>query len=202
MRMKRLGSRGALQAVFYVGATLDITITDPDNPAGFRTLTLETPAAGQIILISDPTDPFFYSFASQPIVGEFGSGKSRNGLVPFAPRLDFAGLDSFDGHDLEKGALGLGVKFFDFFKIGGTRVTKLPQPGDIDWDDPFDSAIEYRAGINGFFDFSFSILSVGLFDFELAEGSATLDVGLDRQQMASAVVACDDMLPLTPRAIS
>jgi hypothetical protein len=179
--------------VFYIGASLDITIEDPDAPGGFETVTLETPAAGQIILISDPTDPFLYRFGATPLVGEFGNGTSRNGLIPFVPQLDFSGLDSFNGHEIEKGAMGLGVKIFDFFEIGGTRVTKRPQLGDIDWDDPLSSAIEYKAGINGLFDFSFSILSVGLFSFELAQGSATLDVGLDRQQMALAFRIAPDV---------
>jgi len=170
--------------VFFVSVAVDITIGDRNNPGVFESVTLETPLAGQIVLITDPTDPFLYRFASQPLLGEYGRGESDNGLIPFEPQLDFEQLDQFNGHVIEKASFGIGVKVFDFFEISGERVTKNPQFGDITWDDPFESPIEYRAGINGTVDFAFSILSVGLFSFELAQASATFDVGFDRQSMA------------------
>ena len=173
---------------FRVSAGLDITIGDPDDPGVFQSVTLETPAAGEIIMITDPTDHFFYHFGGTPLVGEYGEGRSRQGLIPFVPELDYPGLDTFSGHKIQKGSMGIGFKVFDFFEVGGTRVIKQPQYfSDINWTDPFNSPIEYKAGINGDFNFSFSVLSVGLFSFDLARGSGTLDVGFDRQQAALAI---------------
>jgi len=179
--------------VFLLDAGIDIAVGSPvDNPV-IENITLDTPASGKIVMISDPTDTFFYRFGAQPLVGEYGEGKSKNGLIPFEPALDFPALDAFSGHKIEKGAMGIGFKVFDFFEVRGTRVTKNPQFSDIDWLDPLNSAIEYRAGINGEFNFAFSVVSVGLFDFELADGSATLDVGFDRQQAAIAIQVAPDV---------
>ena len=178
--------------VFYVGNTFNMTIGDPDDPSISESVTLEPPASGEIVVISDPTDPFLYYFASIPTLGELGFGNSYNGLIPFKPSLDYPGLDSFAGHTLEKASFDIGIRAFDFFNISGLRVIKEPQFGDIDWQDPLNSSIEFRAGINGDLDFSFSVLGVGLFSFDLVEASTTFDVGLDRQQAAIALQLAPD----------
>ena len=191
--------------VFFASVAIDITIENRAAPGVFESITLETPAAGQVLLITDPTDPFLYRFGSQPLIGTLGRGESVNGLIPFVPALDHPELDTFSGHEIDKGAMGLGVKVFDFFELAGTRVVKNPGFTEIDWDDPFQSPIEYRAGLNGDASFAFSVLSVGLFSFDLANASATLDVGFDRQSMAmQARIAPDvswvpDWFPFVPQ---
>jgi Putative Ig domain len=179
--------------VFFLSASVDLTIEDRDNPGAFESVTLELPAAGELIVILDPTDPFLYRFGSQPLVGAYGFGESENGLVPFVPDLDHPELDSFSGHQIDKGAMDVGVKIFDFFTISGMRVIKNPQFRDIDWNAPLNSTIEYRAGMNGNADFAFSILGVGLFSFDGAAVSATIDVGLDRQSMAMQALIAPDV---------
>jgi len=179
--------------VFFVSTSLDLVIGDRSDPGAVESVTLETPVGGEILIITDPTDPFLYRYGSQALIGTAGRGESTNGLIPFVPQLSHPELDSFSGHELVKGSMGLGVKVFDFFEISGTRVVKNPQFGDIDWEDPFESEIEFRAGLNGDAQFSFSILSVGLFSFDLARTSATLDVGLDRQSMAMQTRVAPDV---------
>ena len=178
--------------VFFLSVSVDITFGDPGSGA-LEHLTLETPAAGQILIIADPTDPFFYRFGAQPLLGEYGRGESVHGLIPYVPLLPHPELDSFSGHEIEKGAFGIGVKIFDFFELAGTRVTRNPQLADINWEDPFESAVEFKAGLNGLANFDFAVLGVGLFSFELAEASATLDVGFDRQSMAMQTRVAPDV---------
>ena len=170
--------------VFYIGTSLDIVITDRNNPSGAETVTLTTPASGEILLIIDPTDTFRYDYASTPLLGARGIGESDNGLIPFVPALSFAELDSFSGHQIEKATIGVGTKYVDFFEVTGTAVTKNPQFSDINWDDVFESDVEFRAGLNGDLDFALSVVGFGLFSFDLAESSTTLDIGFDRQQIA------------------
>ena len=190
--------------VFFASVALDITIENRATPGVFESITLETPAAGQVILITDPTDPFLYRFGSQPLIGTLGRGESTNGLIPFVPTLEHPELDTFSGHELDKGAMGLGIKIFDFFELEGTRVVKNPSFTEIDWEEPFQSSVEYRAGLNGDASFAFGVLGVGLFSFDLADASATLDVGFDRQSMAmQARIAPDiswvpDWFPFVP----
>jgi len=168
--------------VYYLGIGAEAVIGNRDNSSDSETISLSLPG-GEIVLISDPLDEFFYYYASTPL-GTKGYGESDNGLIPFEPAEDFSSLDSFDGHRLDRAAMSIGIKIFDLFEIEGTRITKEPQFSDIDWNDPLNSPIEFKAGANGTAKFALSVFGVGLFDFELAQASATFDVGFDRQQMA------------------
>jgi len=180
--------------VYHFAQSLDITVGDQRDGSGTPgSLTLSTPLGGEILLITDPSDVFYYYFASLPVIGNAGTGASQNGFIPFIPSLDYAELGSFDGHIIEKLGFSLGVKIFDFFKVSGTRIVHLPIPGKIDYDDLFATPIAFKMGINGVADFDFSILGFGLFSFNLAQTSATLEVSLDKQQMAMQTVIAPDI---------
>ena len=178
--------------VYYFSQSLDITVGDQRDGSTPGSLTLSTPLGGSILLITDPNDVFYYYHADLPVIGNAGIGQSMNGFIPFTPDLDYAELGSFDGHIIEKLGFGLGVKIFDFFSVSGTRVTHLPIPGVIDYDDLFASPVEFNMGINGVADFDFSILGFGLFSFNLAQTSATLEVAVDNQQMAMQTIIAPD----------
>ena len=177
--------------VYYYGQDLDITLKDRDGSGSENAFTISTPLGAEILLITDPSDIFYYYYGEIPFIGAAGKGESDNGLIPFEPSLDYEQLDSFDGHIIEKASMGLGVKIFDFFNITGTRVIRQPNYVEILLDDPLfeDPAnslnkVEYKMGINGDADFAFAILGFGLFEFDLTEVSTTFDVGFDRQHMA------------------
>lgn len=172
--------------VYYIGTSFDITVGNRDNPNITSVVTIEPPLSTQTIMISDPTDSFLYQFAGTP-AGDYGSGESDNGLIPFVPDLLYAPLDTFNGYTIQKGAIGLGIKAVDLFEVSGTMVIKDPQFADIDLDDVFNSPVEFRAGLNGALDFALSIAGFGLFSFDIAETSATLDVGFDRQALAMSL---------------
>lgn len=186
--------------VYYYGQDLDMTLKDRDGSGGESSLTLSTPLGGEILFVTDPTDVFYYYYGNIPFVGAAGQGESDNGLIPFEPALEYAQLDRFDGHSIEKASMGLGVKIFDFFEITGTRVIRQPDFAQIYLDDPFfeDVAnsldkVEYKMGINGDADFAFAIAGFGLFDFDLTDASLTLDVGFDRQHMAMRTQTPEDV---------
>jgi len=183
--------------VYYIGVSFDVTIGDRQDPDNKTFVTIETPLNGETIMIADPTDSFLYKFNGTP-AGDYGQGESDHGLIPFYPQLNFAELDAFNGYTIEKGAMGIGIKLVDVFEISGTRVTKQAQFADIDWNNAFNSEIEYKAGMNGNLDFAFSIAGFGLLTFELAEASATLDVGFDRQHLAMSLSIAPErpMMPL------
>ncbi|MEO1553590.1 MAG: hypothetical protein AAFR82_06605 [Pseudomonadota bacterium] len=177
-----LGERDYL--IFYLGGDANLKIENRNTPGTFEEVTLSSPLDSKAFIIVDPRDPMSYRFGSTALVASYGWGESTDGLLPFSPRLDFSELDSFDGHRLDNGAMGIGFKVFDFFEIEGTRVIKDPQFTDINWDDPFASEIEAKAGINGGLDFSFGVLGIGVFAFDLVDTSGTIDLGFDRQQAA------------------
>jgi len=176
-----------LYFVFYVGGNVSLTITNPADPSQVVVEDLEAPVGGQIVIISDLTDPFLYRYGAHPSKGAFGSGQSFNALIPFAPDLDYPGLDSFNGNTIEKGTMAMKLKGVEIGNFEGMRVTRDASFFDIDWNAPFDSPIEYRTGANGVADVSLSVPIVGDFNFAQAEFGATLDVGFDRQQAAFAM---------------
>ncbi len=166
--------------VYYIGTKTDITVGSENTTQ----IKLEPPLSGEIVFISDPTDPFYYYYANIPLVGELGRGESENGFIPFKPTENLSNLDAFDGHTLDKGSISLGIKAVDLLSFEGTRVIKQPVLGEINWDDVMDSNLTFKAGLNGKAKFALSVLSVGLFEFDLASASATLDMGLKRQNFA------------------
>ncbi len=177
--------------VYYLAVAVEAELGDRNGGAG-STISLSLPASGEILLISDPMDTFYYYYAST-FAGSKGYGESDKGLIPFKPIENFASLDSFNGHRLEKDAMSIGIKIFDLFEIVGTRVTKQSQFSDIDWLEPLNSAIEFKAGANGVGKLALSVFGVGFFEFNLAQVSATFDVGLDRQQMAMQMTVEPDV---------
>ncbi len=172
--------------VFFLGADLGVTFNDPNNPNQVP-ITLGIGEA-QNLIIMDPTDPFAYVFGYLNGLG-YGNGQSAHGLIPYVPNFAdgpdaFAELDSFFGHKVEKGIFPVGIRIFDLLSFSGMRVIRDPQFSDIDWTEPLNSAVHYQAGYSGQADLEFGILGIGLFSYQLAEMSATFDVGLQRQHFA------------------
>ena len=182
--------------VYYLRAGIDLIITDPEDNST-ELLELETPARGEILLIVDPTDPMFYYYASTPLGGERGSGTSLHGLIPFEPALPFEQLDSFNGHIIDSGSWGLSIKNIDVFEVSGERIFRLPSLLDLDLDDPFNSPIEYRMGMNGQASLGIGVFGFGILDVSESQMSGTLDVGLDRQSIAMQTIIepVDNWLP-------
>ena len=173
--------------VFFIGASLNITVQNKNNSSQVP-VTLGLGDA-QSLIIMDPTDPFSYVFGYQNGLG-FGTGYSQHGLIPYVPKFADSGsdafpqLDSFYGNEVDKGVFPIGIKVFDLFSLTATRVIHNPNLSDIDWTNPMDSSLHYQAGYNGSADFNFGVLGIGLFSYHLADMSATIDVGLQRQHLA------------------
>ncbi|GAB1268064.1 hypothetical protein NBRC116493_13170 [Aurantivibrio infirmus] len=178
--------------VYFIGVSTEIVVGDRDDPNFGKSITLDLPLGGEILMIVDPLDVFTYYYANTP-AGEIGHGESDNGFIPFIPKENFVGLDEFDGHIIDRAGFGIGFKVFDFFNISGTRIIHQPEFGEIDWDDPLNSPIEYKAGFNGDASFAFAVLGVGLFDFSLATTSASFDAGFDRQHVAMQTTIAPDV---------
>ncbi|MEM6513977.1 MAG: putative Ig domain-containing protein [Pseudomonadota bacterium] len=183
--------------VHYIGVEFDMEVRNPLDPTSSERLTISTPYGGQSLLIADPTDTFLFRYGSTPLIGAYGSGRSMNGLIPFSPELPYAELDSFNGNLIDKGTMGIGFKYVDLLEVSGTLVRKEQQYTDINWDDILESEIEYKGGFNGDLDFAMSVVGFGLFSFDLAEASGTLDFGFDRQQLALSLLIdpSDELFP-------
>ena len=171
--------------VFFVGEELGVSIHQGSEARPPITLGI---GEAQNLIIHDPNDPFTYIFGYLNGMG-FGIGQSETGMIPYQPYFDdtddaFEPLDNFYGHTVEKATFPLGIRVFDILQITGTRVVHNPQFEEIDWDDPLNSTIQYQTGFNGNAELTFAVLGIGLFSYQLADMSATLDVGTERQHFA------------------
>ncbi|MEM1261992.1 MAG: Ig domain-containing protein [Pseudomonadota bacterium] len=159
--------------VFFLGAGVELTVTNPVDPTIVNVENLEVPVVeGEIHIISDPTDTMLYRYGELNGTGG-GRGESFNRLIRFEPVQAFPGLDPFSGDSVERGQITFGLKGgVELVQIEGYRVMREPSFQDINWDDVLNSEIEHRTGTNGIADFGVSVLNVGLFDFADASLSA------------------------------
>lgn len=169
--------------VYFLAQEPEIEVGDRKNPTKLTRFTLSLPLNRKLVVINDPCDVMNYRYNGSPL-GDVGYGESDRGFLPFIPNQDWAQLDRFDGHRLQQGKFGLGIKAFDVLSIDGTLITRNPAFDDIDWSDPLNSKLQFKAGINGAADFAFAVFGVGFFDFHAAAAALTLDVGTERQHLA------------------
>ncbi len=207
--------------VYFIDAAVDLTFTDKNGTefpfayglAGFRTL-----------IISDPTDPFFYMFGDAA-VGSFGYGNSFNSNIPYQPLFDpsepvaFSPLEPFFGSETLKGIIPVSAfRVFDVFEITGTAVCNPPQLlpcGQPSASSLVSSAIDVAVngldptqqmtmGMNGTAALKFTVLGVDLFEYHLLDMAAMLDLGNTREHLALQAVidtaesSSPDWLPIKP----
>jgi hypothetical protein len=163
-------------------------------------------ASTTTLIITDPTDPFFYYFGQ--IAGlAAGYGKSFNGNIPYQPLFKpngptaFAPLESFYGTDILKGTFPISAfKVFDLLELNGTAVCSPPQLLDCDKPTPtgmvvslaqallLDGGIkptqQFKVGINGSAAVTFRVLGIDLFKYHLLDMASMIDIGTDREHIA------------------
>ncbi len=163
-------------------------------------------AGTRTLIISDPTDPFFYYFGSVAGV-DIGFGYSFNQNIPYQPIFDnnsstpFAPLEPFLGQAVLKGAFPISAfKVFDVFEMTGTAVCspaqlvscEKPTPVGIVsnlaqaliLDGGVDPSQQIKLGINGGAGIKFAILGIDLFEYHLLDIASMIDIGTDREHLA------------------
>ena len=190
--------------IYYVGSEFKLIHTGIDGVEG-TTVTLKPPLGGSILLISDPTDAFFYTQAASDALFGYGAGDSYQGLIPYVPDLPYSELDMFDGHDIEKvDGFGIGVKAFDAMSVSGTKVIRSVQKLNVNLDGALEPQLEYKAGFNGSTKVDLSVFGVGFFEFDVGSFSATIGVTDQEQKMAMQTLIEPDVswapswLPIVP----
>ena len=188
--------------VYFLDAGVDMT---------FHGLTGDIPislglASTKTLIITDPTDPFFYYFGQ--IAGlAAGYGKSSNGNIPYQPLFEpngptaFASLEPFYGTDILKGTFPISAfKVFDVLELTGTAVCSPPQLLDCDKPTPsgvvislaqallldggIDPTQQFKVGINGSAAVTFRVLGIDLFKYHLLDMATMIDIGTVREHLA------------------
>ncbi len=190
--------------VFLLSRTVELSSTRKTAAGGDQTFTIGTPATGKIIMILDPADDMLYTYGETAAAGGKGEAESDSGLLPFVPIIRNDRLDRFDGFSYETIKGSVGIKALDLLNLEGSWVKRDPSFSDIDFHDPFNSPVQYRAGYNGAAAFTISVAGFEFFSFDVGTASATFAVSKQRQAMTLATeVAPDvswvpDWIPIVP----
>ncbi|HET9864524.1 MAG TPA: Ig domain-containing protein, partial [Steroidobacteraceae bacterium] len=124
--------------VYFLSSDSSFTFTGPSDKVTPISLNL---GSAQSLLITDPSDPFFYLFGYVNGTG-FGMGNSEHGLIPWRTVFEddgpdaFPALQPFSGTDVYKGTMPLGFKVVDLLQLTGTGVCSPPPPFkscELDW---------------------------------------------------------------------
>ena len=192
--------------VFLVRQDMDINVANPVDPSSSQQWRIGTPASGKIILIVDPADEMVYRYGESAALGAYGRAESEQRLLPYKPWNTHTGFNSFDGNKYETISGNVGVKAVDVLKLSGSQVIYEPRFSDINWDNPLESNVAYKAGFNGAVDLSFGVAGFELFSFDIGRASALFNVNPDRGVMKLAATLAPDVswqpdwFPIIPQA--
>lgn len=188
--------------VYFLDAGVDMTFhgLGGDIPISMGLASTTT------LIITDPTDPFFYYFGQ--IAGlAAGYGKSFNGNIPYQPLFEpngptaFAPLEPFYGTDVLKGTFPISAfKVFDVLELNGEAVCSPPQLLDCDKPTPggmvvslgqallldggIDPTQQFKVGVNGSAAVTFRVLGIDLFKYHLLDMASMIDIGTVREHIA------------------
>jgi hypothetical protein len=120
-------------------------------------------------MVVDYTDPMYYVYGEQDLLGAMGWGWSLNGRLPFVPERSVEGLGAFDGKNIRTGTFPI----FKVFSVSGTTVDDKSTEVHLVTEDPFSSDLRasYQQGWNGQFELDLSIKDVLGLTIPVQDGS-------------------------------
>ena len=156
--------------IFYFAVAVEMRIRDDDS-ATEAALTISAPVGGQVLMVTDYTDPMYFVYGEQDLVGAAGNGTSWRGRLPYVPIRPAQDIYSFDGKSIRVGKFE--VK--QIFEIEGT-IIEGTHAGIHLMFDPIDADLDagYGYGINGAMNLSLPVKDVVEFGLPIAEGSAAI----------------------------
>ena len=209
--------------VYFLDTSVDLTFKGADGVEEPISLGL---AGTRTLIITDPTDPFFYYFGQVAGVA-LGFGTSENSNIPYRPLFDpdgptaFEPLQPFYGEAILKGSFPISAfKVFDVLELSGVAVCAPPQLLSCGKPSPsalvastakallidggIDPSQQLKLGINGSASIKFAILGIDLFEYKLLDMAAMIDIGTTNEHLAIQGVidpgesVSPSWLPITP----
>ena len=156
--------------IFYFAVVVEMRIRDDDS-ATEAPLTISAPVGGQVLMVTEYTDPMWFVYGEQDLAGAVGNGTSWRGRLPYVPSRPAKDIYSFDGKSIRVGKFE--VK--EIFEIEGT-IIEGTHAGIHLMFDPIDADLDagYGYGINGAMNLSLPVKDVVEFGLPIAEGSAAI----------------------------
>ncbi len=78
--------------VFEIGVALQMNVaTGETGEDAVKPISVKVPVGGRILMVIDYTDPMYYVYGEQDLIGAAGVGWSLHGRIPFEPTHQVAG---------------------------------------------------------------------------------------------------------------
>lgn len=135
-------------------------------------ISVQAPVGGRALMVVDYTDPMYYVWGEQDLLGSVGTGWSLNQRIPFRPTH---GVDAvpdwgaFDGGSIRKGSFPV----FKVLKVSGVTVDNNYTELHMSTEDPLSSDLRagYRQGHDGSMEFDLGIKNMVGISLPLASAS-------------------------------
>jgi len=138
--------------VFDFEARLQMSIaTGETGEEATKPVSVKAPVGGRALMIVDYTDPMYFVYGQQDLLGEVGTGWSLNQRIPFKPTHavpEVEGGGSFDGGTIRVGTFPI----FKIISVSGTQVDNNYTELHLSTEDPLGSSnlrAGYRQGHDG-----------------------------------------------------
>ncbi|MDT8341051.1 MAG: hypothetical protein RQ751_06020 [Longimicrobiales bacterium] len=122
-----------------------------------KPVSVKAPIGGRALMVVDYTDPMYYVYGEQDLLGSIGTGWSLKQRIPFRPDHPVAVQDfgAFDGGSIRNGS----VTIFKVFSVSGVVVDNEYTEVHMNTADPLASDLRagYRQGFNGALEFDLGI---------------------------------------------
>jgi len=156
--------------IFHFGVALEMRIaTGETGQEATKPLVVKAPLGGQVLMIVDYTDPMYYTFGAQDLIGAAGIGWSLNGRIPFEPWHPVRGLGTFDGKNTRTGSFPI----LKALSVSGQMVDNAYNEVHLSAEDPLSSDLRngYQAGYNGAMGLDLFLKDIAGIEIPIAEGS-------------------------------
>lgn len=153
---------------FAVALKMNIATGETGEDA-VKPISVKAPVGGRVLMVVDYTDPMYFVYGEQDLLGAMGMGWSLNSRIPFVPQRQIADLGAFDGANIRTGTFPI----YKIFSISGTTVDNEYTEVHLSEENPFDSDLRrgFQQGWNGDFDLDLSIKDVFGLVIPVADGS-------------------------------
>jgi hypothetical protein len=134
--------------VYDIGVSLQMNVATGDTGEDAdKPIVVKAPLGGRILMVVDYTDPMYYTFGSQDLIGSSGVGWSLHQRIPFRPENPVQDLGAFDGGSTRVGSFTV----LKVVSVEGQLVDNNYTEVHMVEEDPFSSDLRrgYQAGFNG-----------------------------------------------------
>ncbi|MGK7311859.1 MAG: hypothetical protein ACN0LA_06420 [Candidatus Longimicrobiales bacterium M2_2A_002] len=156
--------------IFHFAVTLEMRVaTGETGEDATKPIVVRAPVGGKALMVVDYTDPMYYVYGAQDLIGSAGIGWSLNSRIPFEPWHPVEGLGRFDGRNTRTGSFSV----LKVLSVSGQMVDNEYAEVHLTREDPLGAELRhgYQAGYNGAMGLDLFLKDIAGIEIPIGEGS-------------------------------